>query len=106
MRVFGPGPVPPPMTKILLCAGDAIAVDCDGPAVTGMATPAAQPSKHAPTMNEPVAENPLVPHALVAVTRQKYWVAMLRSTGTVKLLPATWASATMLVNAASRATWT
>src|ERR1043166_7054602 len=83
MRVSGPAPVPPPNTYSLLSTDDAMTVDCDGPPVTGTAAPSAQPSKHARRMNEPVAENALVPQALLAVTRQKYWVAMARSVGTV-----------------------
>src|SRR5215471_755909 len=106
MRAFGPGPVPPPNTYSLLSTADAITVDCDGPSVTGTGAPCAQPSKQAPTMNDPVAENALVPQALLAVTRQKYWVAMSRSVGTVNDVSLTEVSTTMLLNAASRATWT
>src|SRR5262249_9915116 len=106
MRVLGPAPRPPPNTYSLLSAADAITVDCDGPSVSGTGAPDAHPSKQAPTMSEPVTENALVPHALLAVTRQKYCVAMLRSVGTVKLVSVVEVSTMRLVNAASRATWT
>src|ERR1044071_470050 len=105
MRVLGPAPRPPPNTYTLLSAAEPITVDCDGPSVNGTAAPEAQPSKQAPTMNEPVAENALAPQALAALTRQKYWVAMSRSVPMVKLVLFTVVSTTMLVKFASRATW-
>src|SRR5262245_6557324 len=105
MRVLGPAPRPPPNTYSLLSVVEPITVDCDGPSVSGTAAVEAQPSKHAPTMNEPVAENEPVPQAFDAVTRQKYWVAMSRSVPTVKLVVFTVVSTTMLLKFASRATW-
>src|SRR5262245_60236669 len=105
MRVLGPAPRPPPNTYSLLSAAEPITVDCDGPSVSGTEAVEAQPSKHAPTMNEPVAENTLVPQALAAVTRQKYWVAMSRSVPMVKLVAVTVVSTMTLLKFASRATW-
>src|SRR5438046_2637437 len=98
-----PSPKAPPMEYSLLLAP--ITVSCSGPSAIGNATEVPQPSKHAPTMNDATAENGLVPHALTALTRQKYWVAMLRSTGTVKLVVVVVVSTMMLLNAASAATW-
>src|SRR5690349_15852321 len=88
----------------LLSTGEAITVDCAIP-MNGNAGAWVQVSKHAPTMNEPTFENVLAPHALLALTRQKYCVAMSRSIGTVKVGSPTCVSITMLLNAASRAIW-
>jgi hypothetical protein len=87
----------------LLSNVEPITLACAGPLVIGTATFSVQCSKHAPTMNEPVVENVLTPHALVAVTRQKYWVAMSRSKPSVKLVVASVVSTTILLNPASAA---
>src|SRR5213078_1559337 len=98
-----PSPKAPPMTYSLLLAP--ITVSCSGPSAIGNAAEVLQPSKHAPTMNDAVAENGLVPHALTAATRQKYWVAIARSVPTVKLLVDVVVSTTMWLNAESVAIW-